>query len=62
MLNKIKGYVSIILFGMNCFTYGAYTYRTIHHGTHVEPHQWIITGVCGIMFLLYGISQLKSHK
>jgi uncharacterized membrane protein len=44
---------------LSAFTYGAYTYGYLH-GHKPQIHQWIITGVFGIMF--YIMSQEKNKK
>ena len=44
---------------LSAFTYGGYTYGYFH-GHKPEIHQWIITGLFGIMFYL--MSQEEKEK
>ena len=61
-IEKIKGYIALSLVGLSCFNYGGYTYGVLNCGRIVEPHQWILTGLFGIYFLIYGITRFKNLK
>lgn len=47
----MKKYIFLLLFGLNCFTYGMYTMGTISGLKKVKPIQWVITGFFGLYFL-----------
>ena len=61
-MEKLKAYGCLLLFGISCFIYGAYTYITINTDETIEPHRWILTGMFGLFFLLIGISKIKELK
>ena len=61
-MKKIKAYGAILMFGISCFTYGGYVWSVFNCNETVKPHQWIITGICGLGFLIYGITKIKEIK
>jgi len=51
-MNNIKKYGSLILFMLSCFTLGMYTMAVKCNIKAVEPHQWFLTSMYGIFFLI----------
>jgi len=45
---------------LSAFTYGGYTYGYFH-GHKPEAHQWVITGLFGIMFHIMAKRKNKLH-
>ena len=68
MSDKFKGIGCLILFGISCFNIGLYTvtemkdlcWASTDHG--VEPHQWMFSGLLGLVMLGMGISYLSKSK
>ena len=56
----MKKYLFLILFGLSCFIYGAYTVSTISGFNKVKPQQWAITGVFGLFFLGLTVQEFKK--
>lgn len=59
-MEKLKAYGYIALFGISCMTYGAYLYGTLNYNVTVQPHQWILTGMFGLFFLVSGLDKIKK--
>lgn len=59
-MKKLEAYGCIFLGCVSCFTYGMYTYSTMHNIRVVEPHQWILTGLFGIFFMVMGLDKYKN--
>jgi hypothetical protein len=59
-MNNIKKYSSLILFMANCFTLGMYTMAVKYNIKPVEPHQWLLTSMFGIYFLMCFINYLQK--
>jgi hypothetical protein len=59
-MNNIKKYGSLILFMLSCFTLGMYTMAVKYNIKPVEPHQWFLTSMFGILFLICFIDYLKK--
>lgn len=49
-----KGFFRFMSY-VSAFTYGAYSYAALN-GNPPKIHQWILTGIFGIMFFLMSIS------
>lgn len=60
MSNKTKGIILLLLFGVAAMTYGAYLYTTLNGIREVGAHQWILTGLAGLFFLLKGIDKIEN--
>jgi hypothetical protein len=60
MKNKTKGIIFLLLFGLACVIYGGYLYATLHEMKEVEIHQWTLTGLFGLFFLLRGIDKIEN--
>ena len=59
MNKKLKGIGCLILALLSAFTYGAYTYGSLH-GREIEPHRWVLTGIFGIMWCFLAVSYLSQ--
>lgn len=59
MSNKFKGIGCLILALLFAFTYGAYTYGSLH-GREIEPHRWIMTGFFGLMWCVLAVKFLSD--
>jgi hypothetical protein len=42
--------------------YGAYLYATLNGIRDVQIHQWILTGLAGLIFLLRGIEKIEKGR
>ena len=62
MMNKVKKYGCLILFMLSCFTLGMYAMAVRHNIKPVEPHQWFLTSMFGIFFLICFIDYLKNAE
>jgi hypothetical protein len=53
-------YSTLLAFMLNCFTLGLYTMSVKYNIKPVEPHQWFLTSMFGIFFLICFIDYLKK--
>jgi hypothetical protein len=58
-MEKLQAYGAIFLGCLSCFTYGIYAASTAV-GREIEPHRWVLTGLFGIGFLVYGLKKYKE--
>jgi len=59
-MENFKTFGSLVLAFISVFTLGAYTYSTLHGCEVVEPHQWILTSLFGIMFLNFFLTGYRK--
>jgi surface polysaccharide O-acyltransferase-like enzyme len=59
-MNNIKKYGSLIFCMLSCFTLGMYTMAVKYNIKPVEIHQWFLTSMFGIYFLMCFIDYLKK--
>jgi len=50
-MEKLKTFGSLFLAMLRCFILGGYSYATVRGLETIEPRQWIITTLFGLMFL-----------
>jgi hypothetical protein len=60
MSNKTKGIIYLLLFCMASMLYGAYLYATLNGIRDVQIHQWLLTGLVGLLFLSKGIEKIEN--
>ena len=59
-MEKFKAYGSVFLAMLSCYTLGLYSMSSMYHIKGVEPHQWILTSLFGIIFLIIGIKKISK--
>ena len=59
-MEKIKTYGSLFLVLVASFVLGGYSMGVIYNIKPVEPHQWILTSLFGLYFLMISINRLKK--
>ena len=62
MSNKTKGIIYLLLFSIASMVYGAYLYSTLNGIRDVQIHQWLLTGLVGLFFLLRGIGKIEKRS
>lgn len=61
-MSTIKKYGSLVLFMLSCFLYGSYVDAIVNCGKTVELHQFVMTGLVGIYFLVEFIDRIKNNQ
>ena len=61
-MEKFKTYGSLLLSLLSAFILGAYTMGVQFNIKPVEPHQWILTSLFGLFFLIIAIERLTKTK
>lgn len=59
MSKKLKGIGCLIMALLSAFTYGAYTYRSLH-GREIEPIYMVLTGLFGFMWCVLAVKFLSD--
>lgn len=62
MTNKLKATLFLLLFGLACYVLGMYTISYMTDFRQLQPHQWILTSLFGLMFLGLGIGKLTEDE
>jgi drug/metabolite transporter (DMT)-like permease len=60
MKDKIKTYGGLLLALLGTFVLGLYTAITKHTDQLIEPHQWVLTSMFTIFFLLLFIERVNN--
>jgi hypothetical protein len=61
-MENFKTYGCLVLALLSAFILGCYTMGVQYNIKPVEVHQWVLTSVFGLMFLIIGISKLKRKN
>ncbi len=59
-MEKFKAYGILFLGMLSCFTLGLYANSVVFDNRPVLPHQWVLTSLFGIMFIIIGIDKIRK--
>lgn len=62
MKKNTKKYLSLVFSMASVFMLGAYSASVAYNIKEVEPQQWFLTSIFGIMFLIYFLSKKGDEK
>ncbi|KKN63254.1 hypothetical protein LCGC14_0503720 [marine sediment metagenome] len=57
IMKILKAVILIILALVSASMYGVYAYVSVHDIRTVATHSWVLTGMFGIGFLIFGIKK-----
>ncbi len=59
-MKKIEAYCYLLLGLLSVFLLGTYSEITLHETDKIEPHQWILTSLFGIIFIVTFLIEYKE--
>jgi len=59
-MDKFIAYGYIFLSMVSWFLIGTYATSVMYDVNSIEPHQWVITLLCGLMFIALGIDRVRK--